>query len=142
MMENLNETLQQQFGKAKESLSATVDKISDLKDSGIEKISEPINELSNGLPLIEEAGFKVEEISIDLGIPPEISIGFSKMNEVKSESIQSLIDQHAERKILVIVLKALLTANNIQSKITFNKFIFAGVSIKLGLPPSVSLKYK
>lgn len=66
----------------------------------------------------------------------------TKINEVKPEAIQRLIEDNADKKLLVMVLKALMTATEIQSKITLNKFVFSGASIKLGLPPSISLIYK
>lgn len=142
MLESINESLKEQLDKAKDSLSNAMSAVASLKDVGGEKIVESVNELSAGIPLIEEAGFKVDGLNIDLGIPPDISISFSKTNEVSEESIQKLIDDNEDKKILVLVLKALLTANSLQGRITFNKFVFGGVSIKLGIPPAVSLRYK
>ncbi len=77
-----------------------------------------------------------------MGIPPDVVLTFRKEKQISSEAIQELIEQHKDKEILTLILKALLTANTLQSKITFDKFFFAGVSIKLGIPPQVSLKYQ
>ncbi|HNP21981.1 MAG TPA: hypothetical protein PKM63_05425 [Panacibacter sp.] len=142
MLDNLNETLKDQLSKAKETINTTVEKLADVKDFSSAKIAESFEELTAALPLIEEAGFKVDGISVDVGLPPDFSIGFTKMNEVKPEAIQKLIDDNTDKKLLSMVLRALMTATDIQSKVTLNKFVFSGASVKLGIPPSISLKYK
>jgi hypothetical protein len=146
MLENVTSAFKQQIDVVKDKTSDVADalsvKVTALKEAGADKIKNYMDEISHGLPLIEEAGFKVDGINIDLSLPPDISIGFSKTNEVTSETIQLLIEDNQDKKLLCLILNALQSANNLQSKITMDKFVFAGVSIKLGLPPEVSLKYK
>ena len=142
MLKKIGDSVKSQLDKAKEAVDIVGEKISELKDAGLEKINAGFDELALGLPLIEEAGFKFGEISIDLGIPPDVSVSFTKTNQVDASVIEALINSNQEKKILVVLLKTLLTANNLQGKITSDKFIFSGVSIKLGLPPQVSLHYK
>src|SRR5215831_1361548 len=142
MLDSINETVKEQLEKVKDTFSAAAEKVTDLKDAGAEKVSGYLNELSNGLPIIEAAGFNIDSINIEMGLPPLIFIVFDKTNEVKAGFIEELIEQHKDKKILTAVLKALEGANYIQQKITLNKFIFSGVIVKLGIPPSVTLKYK
>ena len=97
MLDNLNETLKDQLSKAKETINTTVEKLADVKDFSSAKIAESFEELTAALPLIEEAGFKVDGISVDVGLPPDFSIGFTKMNEVKPETIQKLIDDNTDK---------------------------------------------
>ena len=146
MLESVSNTFKQQLSTAKDKASdaagALSDKVNSLKEAGTDKIKSYMDEISHGLPLIEEAGFKVDGINIDLGLPPDISIGFSKTSEVSTETIQVLIEKNQDKKLLCLILNALHSANSLQSKITMDKFLFGGVSIKLGLPPEISLKYK
>lgn len=163
MIKKISDSLKQQADKAKESVSDVTGKLKDLgtsgmdqandamgmlrdklqevKEAGFDKLKAGIDELSNGLPLIEQAGFTVHDINIGIGIPPEVSLSFKKTNTVSSVDIQKIIDENQDKTILVPVLQALLTANNMQSKITMGKFNFTGVGIKVGIPPEVSLRY-
>lgn len=153
MLHKINESLKQQLDKAKgladtasnkmsDMKDAGLDKMNELKEAGLDKIKSGMDELSNGLPLIEKAGFKVNDISIGLGIPPDIAISFKKTNQVDDQAIQELINSNEDKKILTTILNALLAANKIQSKMTMDKFTFSGVSLKMGLPPQVNLYYK
>ena len=72
----------------------------------------------------------------------KLNIGFSKTSETSTETIQALIQKSQDKKLLCLILDALYSGNILQSKITMDKFVFAGVSIKLGLAPEVSFKYK
>jgi hypothetical protein len=163
MIKKISDSLKQQADKAKDSVSDATgklkdlgtsgmdqakdamgllrDKLNDVKDIGFDKLKAGIDELSNGLPLIEQAGFEIHDINIGIGIPPEVALSFKKTNTVSSTDIQKIIDDNQDKKILVPILQALLTANNMQSKITMGKFRFTGVGIKVGIPPEVSLRY-
>lgn len=163
MIRKLSENLKQQADKARDSVASASDKlkeigqsgteqaldlvslfkdkVNEVKDAGFEKLKAGIDELSSGMPLIEQAGFEVKDVTIGLGIPPEVVITFKKHRTVSSEDIEQLIEANADKKILGPILQALLTANNIQSKITMGRFKFSGVAIKVGIPPEVSLRY-
>ena len=163
MIKKISENLRQQADKAMDSVNTATDKLKELgnnsadqaldmvsllrekvnqvKDAGFEKLKAGIDELSSGMPLIEQSGFEVKDVTIGLGIPPEVVITFKKHHAVSSADIERLIEANADKKILGPILQALLTANNIQSKITMGKFTFSGVAIKVGIPPEVSLRY-
>ncbi|TMI73684.1 MAG: hypothetical protein E6H09_06400 [Bacteroidetes bacterium] len=52
--------------------------LKDMMDSSIEKINALINDILGLAPLIEITGFNMREVSVDMGIPPGISISFNK----------------------------------------------------------------
>ena len=141
MEKKITNIIQDKVEQARDLLGTAAEKFSDIKDAGAEKLDAYVDELLQGVPLIEEAGFEVSGINIDLGIPPDISVSFKKHGEVSAEKIGEIMEQNPDNKVLYMVLKGLQTAVNLQSKITMNKFTFSGVSIKLGIPPSVSLQY-
>ena len=66
MLDNLNETLKDQLQRQKETINTT-EKLADVKDFSSAKIAESFEELYAALPLIEEAGFKADGISVDVG---------------------------------------------------------------------------
>ena len=72
----------------------------------------------------------------------KLNIGFSKTIETSTETIQALIQKSQDIKLLFLILKGLQSTNNLKSKITMDKSVLTGVSIKLGLATEVSLKYK
>jgi hypothetical protein len=52
--------------------------LKDMMDSSIEKINALVNDILGLAPLIEITGFNMREVSVDMGIPPGISISFNK----------------------------------------------------------------
>jgi hypothetical protein len=52
------------------------------------------------------------------------------------------MEQHKEKPLLKMLIKALISADQCQNKIQMGNFKFEGVEIHLGLSPSVSLHLK
>ena len=78
MLDNINETIIAQVEKVKAAVGSVADKIAELKDNGAEKIMEYFNEMTASFPLIEESGFQVDSINVDIALPPDISIALHK----------------------------------------------------------------
>lgn len=114
--------------------------IEEFKDKGIDKIRDILGDFSNSESLFESAGFKQSEISITLGIPPEIISEFLLINKISEDQQNKLLEQVNDNKIMKIVLSCLFKANNYCDKIQLGKFKLSSVEITLGLIPGITVK--
>jgi hypothetical protein len=127
--------------KAKEISSHLSGKISLLKQAGVDLVKSSLDELSIAQPMVEKAGFKVHDINIGIGIPPQIGISFSIQQPVDLEALRELIRTNEDKQLITALVSALIHAYELSEKFPMKKFSFTGVGIKLGIPPDVSLRY-
>jgi hypothetical protein len=123
--------------KLKDSLSF----LKDMKDASVEKISQLVNDILGLAPLIETTGFNMREVSVDMGIPPAISISFIKEKDVDVETINQLLEDNKDKEILKLIIRGLQKADSMQKGMNLSHYIFRGLNMKIGLPPDMSLKF-
>jgi hypothetical protein len=127
--------------KAREITSQLTDKILHLKQAGIDLVKSSLEELSIAQPTVEKAGFKVHDINIGIGIPPQIGISFSIQQPVDLQSLRTFQDENQDKQLVLALVSALIQAYELSENIKMKKFSLTGVGIKLGIPPDVSLRY-
>ncbi len=125
-----------------ETLKNSLSFISDLKEAGIEKLNVFVEDILGLTPLIEVTGFTLDDIGVDIGIPPGISLGFSKTKDVDPETINQLLEENNEKEILRMIVKSLQKADDVQKGMNLANYKFRGLSMKIGLPPDISLKFR
>ncbi len=123
--------------KLKDSISF----LSDLKEAGWEKISTGVNDILGLAPLIEVTGFSMKDVSVDASIPPSITLAFVKEKDVDPETIKKLLEENKGKEILALIVKALQKADSLQKGMNLSHYSFRGLSMKIGLPPDISLKF-
>lgn len=134
---DLKETIGSVSSKLKDSFSF----LKDMKEASLEKINKLVNDILGLAQLIEVTGFNMKEVSVDVGIPPGISIGFVKEKDVDAETIHRLLDENKDKEILKLIIKGLQKADSIQKGMNLSHYIFRGLHMKIGLPPDMSLKF-
>lgn len=113
--------------------------IQEFKENGKEKITQILIDLESSTEQLSKIGYSFNAFSIDLGIPPSISLSFD---------VKSITDEKATSKIsddihpmLKIVLQALIRTNSFNQTITSKNFALIQVNIKLGILPDIALNY-
>ena len=98
-------------------------------------------DFNNALPILSEAGYALKGITLGMGIPPSLAAEFSPSQEVSPENVERLLPQHADKKLTVVLIKALHNAWLIQTKIAIGGLTPTGISVDVGLIPSVSVSF-
>ena len=124
-------------GKLKDSLSF----LSDLKDAGWEKVNTLVNDILGLAPLIEVTGFSMRDVSIDASIPPSITVAFLKEKEVDAQTIEELLEKNKDKEMLTLIVRGLQKADSLQKAMKLSHYKFNGLSMKIGLPPDIGLKF-
>ena len=138
---DLKETVSDVMNFANDKLTASLSFLKDAKEAGVEKINGFVNDILGLAPLIEVTGFNMKDVSVDVGIPPGMSISFVKERDVDAETINQLLEDNKDKEMLKLIVRALLKADALQKGMNLSHYKFNGLSMKIRLPPDISLKF-
>ena len=115
--------------------------LNDIKDAGWDKVVKLVNDILGLAPLIEATGFNMKEFTVDATLPPSIIQVFFKERDVDSETIEKIVNDNQDKQMLVLIVRALQKADELQRRMNLADYRFYALSIKIGLPPDISLKF-
>jgi len=127
--------------KATDVTEQLAEQASEMSDLGVTKLNETLGELNASLPILREAGYVIEGVTIKLGMPPKIVANFSGGSAVSGERIEALLGEHADRKLTTLLVKSVYHATKLQSLVNVKGLRPTGVSVEIGLVPSVAVKF-
>ena len=138
---DLKETVSDVMNFASDKLTASLSFLKDAKEAGAERIKGFVSDILGLAPLIEVTGFNMKDVSVDVGIPPGMSISFVKEKDVDTETINQLLEENKDKEMLKLIVRALLKADLLQKGMKLSHYKFNGLNMKIGLPPDISLKF-
>jgi hypothetical protein len=118
--------------KAKESLA----------ELGIQKASEAMNQANLLLKLLQDAGYVVGELDVELGVPPTITINLKTGPLVSDGKLEGVFQANKDNDVLALVLGSLLQANKLRDMVKVNSLEIKEAKIVLKASPSISLRWK
>ncbi len=124
-----------------DKLKGSLSFLKDMKEASTEKISTLVNDILGLAPLIEVTGFSMKDVSMDIGIPLGVNLTFTKEKDVDPEQIDQLLEEHKDKEILGLIVRALQKADTMQKEMALSNYKFAGLTMKIGFPPDVNLKF-
>ena len=119
---------------------------SDITGAAQEKINDILDEYKRILPYMEELGLSVEGFSIEAGLLPQIKTSLrGSIENIKDETVERIKLENNNNQLLVAVLNAVLMAKKCHLKlesvyISVLKDII--IDVKLGIPPSISVRFQ
>ena len=130
--------------KAMQTAVGIKDKVGDPSARVGDAILDVVSSLNDSLPHLAKPGYTMDELEIEIGVPPKLIPHFSvdgALVENAENAEQALTD--LEGNIIGTTLfKALFKAATLQQKIVINGMSFSRLEIQLGLVPAVRLCYK
>ena len=127
--------------KAMQAAADVKDKVGDPSARVGDAILDVISNLNDALPHLTKAGYTMDELEIEIGVPPKLIPHFTVDETLVKNTEQALTDLEGNT-IGFALFKALLKAADLQQKIVINGMSFSRVEIQLGLVPAVRLCYK
>jgi hypothetical protein len=128
-------------GNVKEQLSKASEYVTDLKEDGKEKLVAYFNSISDLFPVIAETGYRLKGVDMELSIPPGINLHFQKFKNMSREAIDEILEKNKDKEMLKTIVNSLVAADEIHNKLKVGDLVFSDISISLGLPPSVTIKF-
>jgi len=117
------------------------DKLDQASSQKTDKLKAIFEEVANASALIKEAGYELDEIEIELSLPPKLISHYCFLEDVCDEKKQDLLEQTKENKLIHLVLKSLFNASTLQSSMKIGKYKMFEVEIEIGIIPSVKIKF-
>ena len=121
-----------------EKLSSVLDESQDIAS---EKIFGLIEDFNQSLPILSKAGYELEELELELGIPPKLIPHF-KYEETQESDAKLALNELQGNGLGTNLMKALLKAGQFQRKIKLKDMQFSHVEIELSVIPAVRLSYR
>lgn len=116
--------------------------VSNIKDTGAEKVRSIMDELNNSSDIIAKSGFNLDEIEISLGIPPEVIGCFHFIKKISDEEKKKLLEETEEKPTVNTVLKCLFKGEEFYSKMKLGKFKMDIIELSMGITPGINMKFK
>lgn len=121
-------------------------KAAEMSSAAQEKIDALIDEFNDMLPFVEELGLSVASFDIEAGLLPQIKTSLvGSIDNIKDETVERIIAEHEANKLLITVLNAILMAKKIHQRLEgayISVLKDLVIDIKLGVPPSISCRFK
>jgi hypothetical protein len=126
------------FKSAKEKLSEGVEMF---KEHTVEKLKEQLEQLSEAMPKVEEAGFRVMKLDVILAPSPKLVPHFEHLGPPDQERIDRVIADNPDKKMLKPLLLALAKSAQIHDAVKIKELTFSAVAISAGIPPGIKLVF-
>lgn len=149
-MEKIIETAKEKLNELTESVTGISENITgllkkevidNLKDYGLEKINDAWSQIESSTELFARTGYSITAINIHVALPPTISISLDQVENISDEEEEKLLEENKDKTFVYAILVALFKANAIQKSINSVQYKFNGLSIGLGLTPSMEMKF-
>ena len=123
-----------------ESLAKTVS--SKVADLGAQKATETLDQANLLLKLLQDAGYQVGEVDVELGVPPAISVTLKTGPMLSDSKLDSIYEAKKGNEALALVLGGLIQANKLRDKMKLETIELRDTKIVLRAAPSISLHWK
>jgi hypothetical protein len=116
-------------------------KIIEVKEAALSGIKELVDDLNQHLPALQEAGYTLSEVSVELALGPKVVATFAPRPDITQERVDAVIAEHRDAKVTVALLRALFAAYKLQSGLHIAGMKPRGICIEMGLPPGIVVKF-
>jgi hypothetical protein len=105
------------------------------------KLNETLADFNAALPALREAGYILDAVTLELGVPPKIVATFSGGDVAPDEKIEALLEENAKRNLTVLLVKSVQQATKLQSKLNIKGMKPRGLSVEIGLVPKIAVRF-
>ena len=152
------------FGKAKDAKDAVAERAaalkeqagglaSDLKDqagsavasvaaAGLDRAQSTLADLNATLPMLKAAGYTLSGVDVEIGLSPKVQATFTTEGApLTEERVDEIVRANEDKKLAVVLLKALAAASRMQARVTVGALKPVGLAVQIGLSPAVVIKF-
>jgi len=115
---------------------------SNIKSSGKEKLKKGIQNLNDALPEIEEAGFVLIRLDVDIALLPRLFARFKQVRLISDEERETILTKTKKNKFLNFILLGLFKAIGIKNEVKIDNIDLKEIELEIGLTPSVKLIFR
>jgi acylphosphatase len=109
---------------------------------GAQKAAEAMNQANQLLMLLQEAGYKVGELEVEVSVPPTITINLKPGPMTNDNKLDGVFQANRDNEMLALVLGTLIQANKLRQLVKLETIELKDAKIVLKTSPSISLHWK
>ncbi len=125
----------------KDLSDAGIEGLKNLGSAGVEKITSQINDINETLKEVENVGYKVKGIEIEVGIIPSFIVKFDTGKKLTDEEVEQLKEKHKDKKFFSTIISSIAMTSKMNEKIKLGSLSYSEVIIKLSIPPTVTMGF-
>jgi hypothetical protein len=118
------------------------DVVDSLKEYGVDKLNEIWAELEAATDVLKQTGYSITAIDINVAVPPTIVLSMNQVDNIGDDDEAKILEENKDKIFVYPLLVALFKANAIQKSINSVQYKFSGLSIGVGVSPSIDMKFK
>ncbi|MBL4560917.1 MAG: hypothetical protein JKX79_08020 [Labilibaculum sp.] len=115
---------------------------SNIKSVGKDKLKNGIQNLNDALPDIEEAGFVLVRLDVDIALLPRLFARFKQEHLISDEERESILNKTKKNKFLNFILIGLFKAADIKNEVNIDNMNLEEIELEIGLTPSAKLIFR
>lgn len=115
---------------------------SSVKSSSKEKLKKGIQNLNDAQPDIEEAGFVLVRLDVDIALLPRLFARFKQVRSISDEERKAILDKTKKNKFLNFILIGLFKAIDIKGEVKIDSMDLEEIELEIGLTPSAKLIFR
>lgn len=119
----------------------SLDFMSGFKEMGTDRLNSFWKELEEGSTSLARTGYTITDIHIKLGLPPTIAMCLDQVEVISEELEKELLEENKSKPIVYAIMVSLFKANSMQKTIHSSNFKFTGLTMEMGLTPSMEMKF-
>jgi len=114
---------------------------SEIFGAGFEQVTSSVADFNAALPIVRKAGFSLDGVTLQVSLSPSIQAGFQTAEAITDEQVAAIEAEHGDNKLAIMLVHTLRRAAKLQTAISVGGLKPKGLSVSIGLSPSVSIKF-
>ena len=115
---------------------------SNIKSGSKKKLKKGIENLNDALPEIEEAGFVLIRLDVDVSLLPRLFARFKQVKSISDIERKAILTKTKKNKFLNFILLGLFKAVEIKNEVKIDTMDLKEIELEIGLTPSAKLIFR
>lgn len=138
----IRESVMATAGQIQQLRADVLSSVSSMRSTDDARLVEAIRELGNAGPALAEAGFELESVELEMGIHQRLIVQLVRIAEVPAARLRGLRDMQWESPALQSILGAILTAQELATRVDGGNLQFSRITAYVGASPSVRIAWE
>jgi len=121
-------------------------KFKEVKDAvsevGFGKADEIVTDVNLLLKLLQDAGYEIGQLNIELSVPPIVTIDLKTNTVVDEAKLTAISQANKDKQVVSTILASLAQANRLRHSVKVETLELLGAKVVLTALPKISLQWK
>jgi hypothetical protein len=113
----------------------------DLWEGAAAKVREVLEDFNASLPVLQDMGYVLVDVSITVGMAPNLRATFDVSHEVTDEEVARVLGDCADKRLTTFLVRALSQGRRLQASVAVAGMKPRGIAVEIGIAPSVAIKF-